>query len=715
MTAAATQPSPNAIAIIGMANRFPGAATPAQFWQNLSQGVESVTFFSDEELQANGVSQEIRDRPNYVNAGVMLENVDLFDADFFGYPPRQAQIMDPQQRFFLELAWEALETAGYNPNLCSYPISLFGGVGVSSYFLYNLFSNPELIATVGVGQIRHSNRPDNLATRVAYKLNLKGSALTVQTGCSSSLVAVHLACQSLLDRESDLALAGGSRIQLPQGSGYMHQTGGINAPDGHCRAFDARAAGTIFGSGVGIVVLKRLEDAIADGDTIYASIRGSAINNDGSAKIGYTAPSIEGQAAVIAEAMAISEVEPSDISYVEAHGTGTALGDPIEVSALTQAFRATTHTSSAVTANGYCGLGSVKTNFGHLDVAAGIAGLIKTTLALQHRQLPPSLHYQSPNPAIDFARSPFYVNTALTEWDCGDRPRLAGVSSFGIGGTNAHVILEEAPPAQPSGDSRPWQLLPLSAKTDAALDTAIANLSEHLQHHPDVCLADVAYTLQLGRVPFAHKRFVLCQTVSEAIAALAQPDRSSTQSRETGDSIVAFLFPGQGSQHVNMGRNLYDGEPIFREVVDRCCQLLHPLLGLDLRTILYPEPDQTSQAAQRLKQTDIAQPALFVMEYAWTQWWAAWGIQPQMAIGHSIGEYVAACLAGVFSLEDALCLVAARGKLMSQMPPGNMVAVSLPASEAESLLVEGTAIAADNAPSLCSVAGSPEAIAAFQA
>ncbi|MEM6446902.1 MAG: condensation domain-containing protein [Cyanobacteria bacterium P01_D01_bin.123] len=452
-----------------------------------------------------------------------------------------------------------------------------------------------------------------------------------------------------------------------------------------------------------------------DGDTIYATIRGSAINNDGSAKIGYTAPSIEGQAAVIAEAMAMAEVNPSDISYVEAHGTGTGLGDPIEVAALTQAFRSESATTPDSSAHGHCGLGSVKTNLGHLDVAAGIAGLMKTALALQHRQLPPSLHYQSPNPAIDFARSPFYVNTALKDWDCGDRPRVAGVSSFGIGGTNAHVILTEAPIPELSGAARAWQLLPLSAKTPAALDAAIAQFSQHLQQHPDLCLADVAYTLQLGRVPFAHKRFVLCQSVSEAIAALAQPDRSSTRSRDTGDSTVAFLLPGQGSQHVNMGRDLYDSEPVFREVVDRCCQILQPLLGLDLRTLLYPEPDRDTQAGQRLKQTDIAQPALFVISYAWAQWWASWGIQPQMAIGHSIGEYVAACLAGVFSLEDALSLVAARGKLMSQMPPGNMVAVPLPASEVEALLVAGTAIAADNAPSLCSVAGSPDAIASFQA
>ncbi|MEO1131282.1 MAG: beta-ketoacyl synthase N-terminal-like domain-containing protein [Cyanobacteria bacterium J06639_1] len=714
MTTAATQLSPNAIAIIGMANRFPGADTPAQYWQNLSQGVESVSFFSDEELQANGVSQQMRDRPNFVNAGVVLEDVDLFDADFFGYPPRQAQIMDPQQRLFLELAWEALETAGYNPNLCSYPISLFGGVGVGSYFLYNLFSNPELIATVGVGQIRHSNRPDNLATRVAYKLNLKGSALTVQTGCSSSLVSVHLPCQSLLDRESDLALAGGSCIQLPQAIGYLHQEGGINSPDGHCRAFDARAAGTIFGSGAGIVVLKRLEEAIEDGDTIYATIRSSAINNDGSAKMGYTAPSIEGQAAVIAEAMAMAEVNPSDISYVEAHGTGTALGDPIEVAALTQAFHTETSGTLAPAATGYCALGSVKTNLGHLDVAAGIAGLIKTVLALHHRQLPPSLHYQSPNPAIDFARSPFYVNTALKDWDCGDRPRLAGVSSFGIGGTNAHVILEEAPVPTSSGASRAWQLLPLSAKTPAALDAATTQLVEYLQQHPDRSLADAAYTLQLGRVPFTHRRFALCQSTSEAIAALQQPNRSSTSRREASDKTVAFLFPGQGSQHVEMGRDLYDSEPVFRQKIDRCCQILESLLDLDLRSLLYPEPEARSRSERRLKQTDIAQPALFVVSYAWAQWWASWSIHPQMAIGHSIGEYVVACLAGVFSLEDALHLVAVRGRLMAQMPPGAMVAVPLAASDIEPLLVAGTAIAAYNAPELCAVSGTPEAIATFQ-
>ncbi|MEO0354383.1 MAG: beta-ketoacyl synthase N-terminal-like domain-containing protein [Cyanobacteria bacterium P01_A01_bin.3] len=715
MTDSASIPiSPNAIAIIGMANRFPGAATPAQYWHNISQGVESVIKFSDEQLQASGVSQQMRDRPNYVNAGVVLEDVDLFDADFFGYPPRQAQIMDPQQRLFLELAWEALETAGYNPNLCPYPISLFGGVGVSSYFLYNLFSNPELIGTVGVGQIRHSNRPDNLATRVAYKLNLKGPALTVQTGCSSSLVAVHLACQNLLDRESDIALAGGVCIQLPQSIGYLHQPGGINSPDGHCRTFDAQAAGTIFGSGAGIVVLKRLQDAVEDGDTIYASIRGSATNNDGADKIGYTAPSIEGQAAVVAEAMAVAEVNPSGISYIEAHGTGTALGDPIEVAALTQAFNAGSDPTALT--SGSCGLGSVKTNIGHLDVAAGVAGLIKTTLALQHRQLPPSLHYQSPNPAIDFSSSPFYVNTSLKDWDCDNRPRLAGVSSFGIGGTNAHVIVEEAPLPQPSNlSSRSWHVLPLSAKTSAALDAASVQLAEHLENSPELSLADVAYTLQVGRVPFTHKRVVTCQTIPEAIAALKAPNLNPAPPQDSGETHVAFLFPGQGSQHVNMGRDLYSSEPIFRQQIDRCCEFLEPILGLDLRTLLYPEPTLETHATEQLRQTSIAQPAIFVVSYAWSQWWASWGIHPQMAIGHSIGEYVAACLAGVFSLEDALKLVATRGRLMAQMPPGTMVAVPRSASDVESLLVEGTAIAANNAPELCAVAGSPEAIEAFQA
>ena len=395
------------IAIIGMAGRFPGARNLEEFWWNLRDGVESISLFSDQELEASGVHPALLSNPNYVKAGILLEDKDLFDAAFFGYPPRQAEIIDPQQRLFLECAWEALESAGYNGQTYDGRISVYGGASINSYLFLNLASNPDLIQSVGLNQIRYSNRQDNLATRVAYKLNLKGSALTVQTGCSTSLVAVHLACQSLLDHECHMALAGGVCIGSLEKTGYLYREGGITSPDGHCRTFDAKAQGTIGGDGLGIVVLKRLEDAIADGDTIHAVIKGSAINNDGSDKVGYTAPSVNGQAAVIAEALAMGGSKAETISYIEAHGTGTVLGDPIEIAALTEAFRTTTDKK------GFCAIGSVKTNIGHLDTAAGIAGLIKTVMALKHKQIPPSLHFETPNPKIDFANSPFYSDLAL--------------------------------------------------------------------------------------------------------------------------------------------------------------------------------------------------------------------------------------------------------------------------------------------------------------
>ncbi|MCG8366961.1 MAG: type I polyketide synthase, partial [Pseudanabaenales cyanobacterium] len=698
------------IAIIGMAGRFPGAKNLEEFWRNLRDGVESISFFSDPELEASGIDPALLRNPNYVKAGVLLEDKELFDAAFFGYPPRQAEIIDPQQRLFLECAWDALENAGYNSQTFEGRISVYGGAGINSYLFLNLASNPDLIQSVGFTQIRHSNRQDNLATRVAYKLNLKGSALTVQTGCSTSLVAVHLACQSLLDHECHMALAGGVRIDSLEKAGYLYQAGGIASPDGHCRTFDAKAQGTIGGDGVGIVVLKRLEDAIADGDTIHAVIKGSAINNDGSDKVGYTAPSVNGQAAVIAEALAMGRSEAGTISYVEAHGTGTVLGDPIEIAALTEAFRATTNKK------GFCAIGSVKTNIGHLDTAAGIAGLIKTVLALKHKQIPPSLHFETPNPKIDFANSPFYANAALSEWQTNGMPRRAGVSSFGIGGTNAHVILEAAPVLGSSSPSRPWQLLILAAKTTSALETATTNLVKHCQTHLDLNLADAAYTLQIGRQAFDYRRMVVVQDLNDAVKVLESqdPQRVFTRFKESANRPVVFMFPGQGAQYVNMGRELYQTEPIFQEQVDRCCELLKSHLNVDLRTILYPSEEQAEAAAQQLKQTNLTQPALFVVEYALAQLWIAWGISPQAMIGHSIGEYVAACLSGVFSLEDALALVAARGRLMQQIPAGAMLAAPLSEQALESLLDKKLSLAANNGPTSCVVSGSTEAIDQFQ-
>ncbi|MDF5732626.1 MAG: acyltransferase domain-containing protein, partial [Rhizonema sp. PD38] len=563
------------------------------------------------------------------------------------------------------------------------------------------------IESVDTTQINIGNFNDYLPTRVSYKLNLKGPSYAVQSSCSTSLVAVHVACQSLLNHECDMALAGGITItnQLPK-VGYRYEKEGILSPDGHCRAFDAKAQGTIFGSGVGIVVLKRLKDALADGDCIHALIKGSAINNDGSLKAAFTAPSVDSQAEAIVEALGAAGVKAETITYLEAHGTGTPVGDPIEIKALTKAFR----TSARM--QGFCAIGSVKTNIGHLDAAAGIAGLIKTILALEHKQLPPSLHFKEPNPQIDFANSPFYVNTTLSEWKTGKFPRRAGVTSLGFGGTNAHIILEEAPTVESSGSSRPWQLLFLSAKTSIALETATANLAIHLKQHPDLNLADVAYTQCVGRQNFNHKRMVVCQYFDDAVKLLEtlNPERVFTHFQQPCHRPVVFMFPGQGSQYVNMGRELYQTEAIFREQVDYCCELLKSYRGIDLRNVLYPSEEPTQAAIQQIKQTQFTQLALFVVEYALAKLWMAWGVCPQAMIGHSIGEYVAACLAGVFSLEDALALVAARGQMMQQMPAGDMLAVPLPEKEVQSLLGEKVSLAAINRPSLCVVSGSRSAI-----
>jgi acyl transferase domain-containing protein len=699
------------IAIIGMAGHFPGAKNIEQFWQNLRDGVESISFFTDEELLNSGIDATLLNDPQYVKAAGILEDVDLFDASFFGINSREAEITDPQHRLFLECVWSALESAGYNSEKYSGRIGVFAGAGLSTYFLVNLYQNRELLKTVGEKQILIGNSQDFLPTHVSYKLNLKGPSINVQTACSTSLVAVHLACQSLLNGESDIALAGGVTINLPQKRGYFYQEGGISSPDGHCRAFDAKAQGTVSGNGVGVVVLKRLEDAIADRDFIYAVIKGSAINNDGSLKVGYTAPSIEGQSQVIAEALAMARVEPETINYIEAHGTGTILGDPIEMAALTQVFLRQTYKKNS------CAIGSLKTNVGHLDTAAGVGGLIKTVLALKHKQIPPSLHFEKPNPQIDFANSPFYVNNKLSEWKTNGTPRRAGVSSFGIGGTNVHLILEEVSTETREREEQPkigYKLLVMSAKTASALETITANLGKHLKQHPDLNLADVAYTLQVGRRGFNHRRIAVCQNLEDAVKVLEtlDPQRVLTHFQEPCTRQVVFMFPGQGSQYVNMGRELYKTEPIFREKIDYCSELLKFYLGVDLREVLYPNEEQV--AAQQLQQTYITQPALFVIEYALAQLLIAWDIRPTAIIGHSIGEYVAATLAGVFSLEEALILVATRGKLMQQLSAGAMLAVPLSESEIQPLLTENLSLAAINSPTRCVVSGEEEAIAHLQ-
>ncbi|RCJ26207.1 beta-ketoacyl synthase [Nostoc minutum NIES-26] len=701
------------IAVIAVAGRFPGAKDIESFWQNLRDGVESISWLTDEELISSGVSLDLINNPNYVKASGVLSDIELFDANFFAYSAKEAELIDPQQRLFLELAWEATEKAGYDPQTYNGLIGVYGGVGMSRYLLNNLYPNHHLLATIDPVQLGTSNDKDFLPTRVAYKLNLTGPAINVQTACSTSLVAVHLACQGLLNGECDIALAGGVTLCIPQKIGYLHQEGMILSPDGHCRAFDAQAQGTIAGSGAGIVVLKRLKDAISDRDHIHAIIKGSAINNDGAMKVGYTAPSVSGQAAVIGEAQAIAGVDAETISYIEAHGTATPLGDPIEIAALTQAFNQTTDKK------GFCAIGSVKTNLGHLDTAAGVAGLIKTVLALQHKVLPPSLHYQRPNPKIDFANSPFYVNTTLTEWNTNNTPRRAGVSSFGMGGTNAHVILEEAPnqfKIQNSKFKNKYLLLCLSAKTTSALEKATANLIVHLKEYPELNLGDVAYTLNSGRRGFNHRRMLICQDLEDAVEALSNlaAQQVFTNYTEITERPVVFMFPGQGSQYVNMAREIYETETVFQEQVDYCSEILKPLLGLDLRHILYPSESKIDEVSKQLQQTGIAQSAIFVIEYALAKLWQSWGVEPQAAIGHSIGEYVAATLAEVFSLEDALSLVAARGQIMQQLSTGAMLSIPLPADKVKSLLGQELSIAAINQPSQCVVSGSTAAVDALQ-
>jgi phthiocerol/phenolphthiocerol synthesis type-I polyketide synthase E len=698
----------NGIAVIGLAGRFPGAPNLDVFWQNLKSGVESVTHFSDGELD---VPPALRAAPGYVRARAIIDGVDLFDADFFGVQPREAAYTDPQHRLLLETAWEALETAGCDPAQFDGTVGVFAGCSQNTYLLHNLASNPGFLAEylasqqMGAHPALLGNDKDFLATRISYKLNLRGPSMSVQSACSTSLVAVCQACQSLLTFQCDLALAGGVSVTFPQKRGYLYEEGSIVSRDGRCRPFDAAADGTVFGDGVGLVALKRADEALRDGDHIYAIIRGFAVNNDGSGKVSYMAPSVDGQYEAIATAHALAGVEPETIHYVEAHGTGTALGDPIEVAALTKAFR------SGTDAKQFCALGALKGNVGHLEAAAGVAGLIKGVLAVYHGEIPPTLHFEKPNPHIDFAQTPFYVSSELKSWPATVAPRRAGVSSFGVGGTNAHLVLEQAPPATIPAHEHAPQLLVLSARTTTALDAATLRLKAHLEKHPQIELEDVAQTLQLGRRAFPHRRAIVARTAAEAVERLTvTAPAADTKGRAPA---LAFLFPGQGAQQAGMGRDLYVGNDIFRAEVDRCCDLLKPELKLDLREILFPN-DVSLESDAKLTQTALTQPALFVIEYAMAQVWIARGARPQIMAGHSLGEYVAAVLADVFSLPDALHLLAVRGRLMQQLPPGSMLAVALPEAELTPFLTDEVGLAAVNGPRSCVVSGPTNAVAAFR-
>ncbi|MCW2248528.1 acyl transferase domain-containing protein/acyl-CoA synthetase (AMP-forming)/AMP-acid ligase II/acyl carrier protein/SAM-dependent methyltransferase [Azospirillum fermentarium] len=721
------------IAVIGMACRFPGADTTDAFWENLAAGTESITFFSDDEVIASGIDPSVVRRAGYVKASPILSEIEGFDAEFFGYNAMDAALMDPQQRLLLECGWEALESAGYDPTNYRGEIGVYAGASMNTYLLNNVHPNRgtldlldnldvTTLDSMGGFQLMVANDKDYLPTRLSYKLNLRGPSVNVQTACSTGLVVVHMACQSLLNGEADMFLAACSAVQIPHRAGHLYQDGMIVSPDGHCRAFDAQAKGTVFGSGVGVVVLKRLDDALRDNDHIVAVVKGSSVNNDGGDKVGYMAPSGEGEASAVAEALAVAGIAPETVGFIEAHGTGTEMGDPIEINALTQAFRL--HTEE----KGFCAIASVKTNVGHLQITSGMAGFIKAALALEHKAIPANLHFDTPNPAIDFENSPFYVPTTLTPWPAtGGTPRRAGVNSLGIGGTNAHVILEEAP--QPAvieaGAERPRHILTLSARNETALAQLAGRYAAFLGANPDAALADVCFTANTGRKAFNHRVAVAAGSVAELASALGTVADGGTDAdgivRGQADAQerdrIAFLFTGQGAQYVGMGRELYETQPVFRAHLDRCAAILDPLLGRSLTAILYPAGGASPDVD--LDDTLYAQPALFAVEYALAQLWQSWGIVPDAVMGHSLGEYVAACIAGVFSLEDALTLVAARARLMQALPrDGEMMAVFAGLDDIRPLLdpVAGrVAVAAENGPAHTVLSGAADAIATIRA
>lgn len=704
------------IAVIGIAGRFPGSPNLEAFWHNLSHGVESISYFSDEEAIAAGTDPELLKNPKFVKAHGLLEGMELFDATFFDMSPRDARILDPQHRIFLECAWEAVENAGYNSYTYPGRIGVYAGTSFSTYLFRNILPN-NLVSfpTIDRLEMALTNHKDTMPMRVSFHMNLTGPSICVGTTCSTSLVAIHLACQGLWTYQCDMAMAGASFLRVPPKEGYLFQEGMIYSPDGHLRTFDAKSKGIVTGAGTGVIVIKRMSEALVDGDYIHAIIKATALNNDGSTKVGYTAPSIDGQAEVIVDALNLAGVSSETITFVEAHGTGTELGDPVEVAALQKAFQMTAEDPDHL-ARQYCAITSTKPNIGHLNHAAGIAGILKAILTLKHRQIPPSINFETPNPKIDFANSPFFVNTQLRDWQVpAGMPRRAGVNAFGIGGTNAHVVMEEAPEREPSSSSRAWQLLLLTAKTATALESVTTRLADSLRQkaYP---LADMAYTLQIGRKPLPYRRMALCRDHDDALTVLTggDPKRLFDGVTTAAKHSVTFMFSGQGAQYVGMGQELYQTEPHFRATLDQCADILLPHLQYDLRKILYPSPEERAQADQLLEQTSYTQPALFAIEYALAQWWLACGVEPKAMVGHSIGEYVAATLAGVFSLEGALALVAARGKMMQAVPPGAMLAVPLSSEALMPLLPEGCSLALYNSSALSVVSGTFAAIDALE-
>ncbi|MBK6882785.1 MAG: amino acid adenylation domain-containing protein [Flavobacteriales bacterium] len=708
------------IAIIGMSGRFPGAADVEQLWKNLLANKNSISRWSKEELDPS-IPEAVKNDPDYVPARGVINDADKFDAGFFGVNPRVAALMDPQQRVFLETAWGALEDAAYDPAQFDGLIGVYAGMGNNTYFTRNVIGHPELIEQVGDFQVMTGNEKDYIATRLAFEFDLRGPALSIHTACSTSLVAIAQAFKALRDGECDMALAGGIALTVPFNSGIVYNDGGMYSPDGSTRTFDANGKGTSFSDGVGIIVLKRLDDAVRDKDHIYATIKGAALNNDGSDKASFTAPSVRGQSEVIAMAHADAGVTPDQITYVETHGTATPLGDPIEVEALTLAFASTNavganHGSPADTPQQHCAIGSIKSNIGHLTAAAGAAGVMKTALALRDGTIPASIGFETPNPSIDFANSPFTVAKENIFWPRTDVPRIAGVSSFGVGGTNAHVILAEPPVEVPSSASRSKQLFLLSAKSKTSLDAMTDNLHAWLGSHPEASLADAAYTLQLGRRHFKHRRLIVGGSHAEVMEAIANKDTNLLGTRELHEAApgVVFMFPGQGSQYVNMGRDLYASEPVFAQHFDQCCTLFSKELNVDLKAIIFPKAGEEEKAGEQLKQTIYTQASLFTMHYSLAKLWMHWGIVPDAMMGHSIGEFAAACLAGVFSLEDAVTLVANRGRMMQELPGGSMLSVRAAEEDVAKRLPEGCSLAANNGPQLCVASGPKEAIEKLQ-
>jgi len=701
---------PSGIAVIGMAGRFPGAADAHEFWRNLSEGVCSIA-----PIPATERPSELPQQANHVSLESTIDDAEFFDAKFFGIYPKQARDMDPQHRVFLECAWSAMEDAGYLPDEAPGDVGVFAGCHMNTYVLTRMAADARLRGGLAdsfpggnlVTEI--SSDKDYLATRVSFQLNLTGPSIAVQTACSTSLVAIAQACESLAAGSCEMALAGGATITFPRHAGYLFTEDSILAPDGVCRTFDVNAKGTVFGDGVGVVLLKPVEKAIEDGDEIYAVIRGWGVSNDGRDKQGYTAPSIKGQASAILRAHRKANITADTISYVEAHGTATQVGDPIEIEALTRAFRESTDKKQ------FCRIGSLKTNVGHLDVAAGVAGLMKACLALKHAKIPPSLNYTAPNPRIDFENSPFEVNTTLTPWETNGHPRRAGLSAFGVGGTNAHLIIDEPPATTLQANERTENVITLSARSETALDKQCQELASHLKERPELALDDVCHTLQTGRKKFNYSRIITVSSIGDAVAALESLDseRAQTLKQIRRRSELVWMFPGQGSQHINMARELYETEPEFAAPVNECAELLQETLKLDIRDLMFD--GSATASTETINQTAVAQPAMFVISYAMAVWLQARGVSPTQLIGHSVGEFAAACLAGIFTLPEALKLVATRGRLMQDLPSGSMLSIRLPANEVKPLLPSDgrVEIAAINSPATCVVAGPTDAIEAF--